>query len=122
LIYRDGNWSVFAPAEFEVPGWLILQLRRHAEGAKGMSDEEASSFGPVLARVAAAVEEVAAAERVYTVAFGENSAHWHVLLAARGAQVPPEQRGPNLLANWQELVDPDRAHSVATDLRKLLAG
>lgn len=120
-VYRDELWSVYLAPEFAVPGCLVIQLRRHAEGAMGMSDGEAASFGPLLVRVTAAVKEAAHAEKVYVAAFGDLYAHWHVLIAARGPDAAPEHRGPSLLSRVRELADPEGARLVAARVREILA-
>ena len=39
----------------EVPGWVVLALRRHALEATGMTTEEAMGFGPAVVELTAAI-------------------------------------------------------------------
>ena len=112
-VHRDDMFAAGVFPGFDVPGWLFLALRRHAEGPMGMGPGEAAAFGPVLVDLTARLQRVTGAERVYVVAYGELFPHWHCLLSPRGADVPPEQRGPSLFLRRAELVDPDAAAEVA---------
>jgi len=94
--------------------------RFFAESA-GLTSEEATSFGPVLARLSSALRDVCGAETVYTIALGDNSMHFHTLLIPRAADAPPELRGPGLLAKAPELVNHDEAHRIADLLRSRVA-
>lgn len=96
---QDEHWSVGVYPTFEVPGWVVVQLRRHALGLDEMTADELTSLGPMLARVTRAIVAETKAERVYLLSFGEAVRHVHVLLMPRGPAVPSEHRGAALYAN-----------------------
>ena len=97
IIYRDNNWSCEIADGYDVPGWFILRLRRHAEGWSGPTAEELSDFGPISQKVATAIQKATGATGVYFMSFGENYPHFHFLLMARDADLPPESRGAAIL-------------------------
>ena len=113
-VLRTDLWSAGAGPGFEVPGWLFLQLRRHAEGPMGMDDAEAAELGPLLSRLSAGIQAATGAERVYAVAFGEVFPHFHVLLLPRMPFAPADETGPALLLKRADLCDPAAAAEVAT--------
>lgn len=115
-VLRSDLWSAGIGPGFEVPGWLFLQLRRHAEGPMGMDDAEAAELGPLLSRLSAGIQAATGAERVYTVAFGEVYPHFHMLLLPRMPFAPAEETGPALLLRRAELCDPAAAAETATQV------
>jgi diadenosine tetraphosphate (Ap4A) HIT family hydrolase len=119
--YQDETWVAGILAGLEVPGWIVLALRRHAEETAPLSELEAANLGPAIRRLSAAVEDVTDAERVYLQAYGEKERHWHLLISARGTEIPPEHRHVSLFAHRQEYVDVAAAHQVLDRLRTALA-
>lgn len=117
IIFRDELWSAEVVPGFEVPGWIVLRTRRHAERITGLNDEELAALGHHARDVVAAVTEVTNAEATYMVAFGEAFPHFHMLITPRGAQVPPERRGGDIMKLKGEESDPVRAREVATAIR-----
>jgi hypothetical protein len=112
-ILRTELWSACVADGFEIPGWIFLELRRHAEGPMAMDGAEASELGPLLVQLTAGVERATQAEKVYVLAFGELFAHFHFVLAPRMPFSPPELTGPNLFLNRDQLVDRDAAAETA---------
>ena len=115
-IYQDSLWSVGPMAT--APGWLILQVRRHAEGVTALNEQELATLGPLLARVAGALQRVTGAERIYQQAYGENSPHYHIAMIPRGSDIPAEHRGPALLMHLSDYDgQSERAETIAETLR-----
>jgi diadenosine tetraphosphate (Ap4A) HIT family hydrolase len=102
------------------PGWLTIQLRRHAEGLQFLTEDELVSFGPIAAKVIVAIQDVMGAERVYMIQLGETFRHFHVLFAPRNADTPIEHRGAALFVNRREYRNPARATAVAKSIRARL--
>ena len=119
-VLRTDHWSACVAEGFEAPGWLFLELRRHAEGPMSMEAEEAAELGPLIPRLSSAVEEVTGAARVDVLAFGELFPHFHVLLAPRLPGDPPELRGPGLFQHRGDLIDADAAGEVAARIRDVV--
>lgn len=118
-LYEDDFWSLRALDG--PPGWAVLWLRRHAEDITELTAEELASIGPVLARVCGGIRDAAEVDRVYINVFGETNRHLHIVLVARGEEIPPEYRGPAMLANMGELpTDDARAAEVARTLQRSL--
>jgi diadenosine tetraphosphate (Ap4A) HIT family hydrolase len=96
-IWQDDQWLLrHARHPYGLPGWLTLYAKRHVAGIAHFSDEEATSFGPVLRRLEAELERVTGALRIYTVAMGESAPHFHGHLVPRYAGLPPEEATWNL--------------------------
>jgi diadenosine tetraphosphate (Ap4A) HIT family hydrolase len=117
---EDAHWRVGPHMAAQVPGWVVVYLRRHAPGLADMAGDELESMGPTLAATAAAIEKEAAAERVYMVSFGENHRHVHVVLFPRGAGVPLEHRSSALHVNQKLYADPAEAARVGARIRDAL--
>lgn len=122
VVYRDEDWSCEVADGYEVPGWFILRLRRHAEGWGGPSPEELTGLGPISQQLATAIQSVTGASNVYFMSFGENYPHFHFLVIARDADLPPESRGAAILGLRAAGRDLDEALIVGERVRDALAG
>lgn len=121
IVFRDELWAAEVVAGYEVPGWVILRARRHAERLVGLSSGELDVFAYRLRDLVAAVSEVMAAPTTYQLVFGENYKHFHVLVAARGEDVPVDRRGGDLLKLRTESADPVAARQRVPALRDAYA-
>ena len=122
IIYRDEIWSCEIADGYDVPGWFILRLRRHAEGWSGPTAGELADFGPISQQLATAIQSATGATSVYFMSFGENYPHFHFLVIARDAELPPESRGPAVLGLRTESRDLEAALTVGDRVRNALAG
>ncbi len=122
VAYRDDTWSCEVADGYDVPGWFILRLRRHAEGWSGPTPAELADFGPLSQRIAAAIQDVTGAPTVYFMSFGENYPHFHFLVIARDAELAPERRGAGILTLRTEHSDRDASLAVASRVRDALIG
>ena len=120
VVFRDDTWSCEVADDYDVPGWFILRLRRHAEGWSGATAAELAGFGPFSQRVAAAIQEVTGAPTVYFMSFGENYPHFHFLVIARDAELPTERRGAGILTLLAEHRDLGASLAVASRVRDAL--
>lgn len=121
IVYRDDNWSCEVAEGYDVPGWFILRLRRHAEGWGGPTAEELAGFGPVSQKLAAAIQSATGASGVYFMSFGENYPHFHFLVIARDAELPVESRGAAILGLRATARDLDESLAVGARVRDALA-
>ena len=117
VVFRDDTWSCEAAAGYDVPGWFILRLRRHAEGWSGPTAEELAGFGSISQRLVAAITEATDSTGAYFMSFGENYPHFHFLVTARPADLAPEYKSANILGLRAELADREAALKVAADVR-----
>jgi len=122
IIFRDANWSCEIADGYDVPGWFMLRLRRHAEGWAGPTAEEIADFGAISQRLATAIEAATGATNVYFMSFGENYPHFHFLVIARDADLPPESRGAAVLGLRAEGRDLHAALDLGGRVRDALAG
>ena len=115
-VVETEHWRAGVFPGFDVPGWLFLGMRRHAEGPMAMDGDEAATYGPTVARLTGAVQEATGAPRVYVIAYGELYPHWHCLVSPRGEDVPPDQRGPALFTARGALADAEGSASMAAEI------
>jgi len=117
-VYQDERW--IAHGMMNIPGWVTVSTRRHAEGLFGLSDEEASSMGRVANLIAQAQQEICSAERVYVIGHGEapGALHWHFVLIPRSPEIPPAARAVAIMANIHYLQNPEEADRVAAAIRE----
>jgi diadenosine tetraphosphate (Ap4A) HIT family hydrolase len=121
VVYRDADWSCEIAEGYDVPGWFILRLRRHAEGWAEPTAGELAGFGPVAQRVSAAIQSATSATGVYFMSFGENYPHFHFLVIAREADLPAESKGAAILARRVDGRDLDASLAVGERVRSALA-
>jgi diadenosine tetraphosphate (Ap4A) HIT family hydrolase len=80
-VWEDDLWRLSVVLHGPVPGFAHLEPKRHIPYLTDLDGAEASTFGPVLARVSSALREAAAADKTYAYVFGDHVAHLHVNLA-----------------------------------------
>lgn len=92
LIHRQGPWLLrHHPLPAPLPGWLLLDSRRHLGGPADFDPDEAAAFGPMLQRASALVRQLSGCDRVYAIAFGEGARHLHLHLIPRHAGDPDSE-------------------------------
>ncbi|ODU05469.1 MAG: hypothetical protein ABS81_07560 [Pseudonocardia sp. SCN 72-86] len=109
IVFRDDLWACEVVPGFDVPGWFVLRVRRHAERIGALSDAELDTYGRRTRDLVAAVTEVVGAPTTYVLTFGEANPHFHCLVAARGDDVPPERRMAAILGLRADRLDPAAA-------------
>ncbi|MEO8247430.1 MAG: HIT family protein [Chloroflexota bacterium] len=80
-VWRDAHWRLSMSIESYTPGFGYLEPLRHIPHVEDLDGEEASTFGPTLARVCGALKAATDAERVWVYVFGGGIPHLHVHLA-----------------------------------------
>ncbi len=121
VVFRDEHWAAEIVTGYEVPGWVILRVRRHAERITGLDDEELGGLAHRARDLTAAVAEVMGAPATYLLVFGENYPHFHVLVAPRGEDVPLDRRAGDILRLRAEWADPVAARQLVPALRNAYA-
>ena len=117
VVFRDPLWAAEIVPGYDVPGWFILRARRHAERITGLDEEELASYGRRARDLVAAVTEVTGAPATYQLVFGENYPHFHVLVAARGDDVPADLRAGNILSLRADRADRAAAGKLVPAVR-----
>ncbi len=120
VVYRDADWGCEVAEGYDVPGWYVLRVRRHAEGWPALTTSEATAFGIVSQRVTRAIQAATGASNVYFLSFGENYSHLHFLLIARPPGLPPELRGAAILSLRAEHRDQPAALASAAAVRQAI--
>lgn len=86
-IARGPHWLLrHHPDPAPLPGWLLLDARRHLEGPLAFRPEEASGWGGAVQAASRLVQQLTGCERVYAIAFGEGAQHLHLHLIPRHLQ------------------------------------
>lgn len=81
ILWEDDYW--IGGALLDVPGWIMVMTKRHAEGIWSLSDEEAVRFGPMMRDIAGVLKDVTGAERIHYAAMGEVAPHYHNAIMPR---------------------------------------
>lgn len=119
VVFRDSLWSGEVVPGYDVPGWFVLRVRRHAERITGLDEAELASFARRARDLVAAVTEVTGAPATYLMVFGENHPHFHALITARDAHVPADRRNGNILRLREDHADPDAAARLVPAVRRV---
>jgi diadenosine tetraphosphate (Ap4A) HIT family hydrolase len=117
IVFRDADWAAEVVPGYEVPGWFVLRARRHAEGIAALDDHEADGFGRRARDLMTAIGQVTGARTTYLMGFGEKYRHFHVLITARGDDIPADRRGADIVQLRTERSDLDNSLRVAADVR-----
>jgi diadenosine tetraphosphate (Ap4A) HIT family hydrolase len=96
-VFCDDGWAAGVVPGYDVPGWFVLRVRRHAEGLEGLTGTELAAFGRRARDLTAAVRTVTSAAATYLMVFGEANPHFHALITPRTADVPAEMRTGDIL-------------------------
>jgi diadenosine tetraphosphate (Ap4A) HIT family hydrolase len=107
LVWEDDRWRLTTSRRASVVGFSYLEPKRHIPYLADLDGDEATTFGPTLARVTRLLRDVTGAEFVWALVFGEHVPHLHVNLA-------PRRRGDALLED-PVLVDPAVAKPSRAD-------
>jgi diadenosine tetraphosphate (Ap4A) HIT family hydrolase len=121
VVFRDDLWAAEVVPGYEVPGWLFLRARRHAELLTGLDPDELATLGFRARDLVAAMAEVTGAPATYVLSFGENYRHFHALVAARGEDVPADRRSGEILKLRGERADRAAALGLVPALRSAYA-
>lgn len=116
-VFRDENWAAGIVPGYQVPGWIVLRVRRHAENIDALSEAELATLGRRARDLVAAVRRVTGAEAVYYMVFGEAYPHYHALITPRGADVPPAERTGAILPRRLDHADLAAATALIPDIR-----
>jgi diadenosine tetraphosphate (Ap4A) HIT family hydrolase len=116
-VFSDDRWAAGVLDGYEVPGWIVLRVRRHAEGLEGLDAEDLRTFAVRARDLSKAIQEVTGAERTYLMMFGEAHPHTHALLVPRAPDTPLDRRSGQILRLRDEARDPDRCRLLVPLLR-----
>ncbi|HEX6869454.1 MAG TPA: hypothetical protein VF163_00015 [Micromonosporaceae bacterium] len=117
VVWRDDLFACEITPGFEVPGWIVVRVRRHVIGWPGLNDAELANVGRRISDTVAASAEIAAAQKVYVLTFGEANPHFHALVAPRGEEVPPQLRTARILDRLATDIDIPAAQALVPALR-----
>jgi diadenosine tetraphosphate (Ap4A) HIT family hydrolase len=88
-ISRSPLWILrHHPDPAPLPGWLLLDARRHMAGPIAFTAEEAAAWGGAVQQASQLVQKLTGCDRVYAIAFGEGARHLHLHLIPRCGSEP----------------------------------
>ena len=114
---EDAGWAAGVVPGYDVPGWFVLRIRRHAEGLEGLTAGELAAFGRRARDLTAAVRTVTGAAATYLMVFGEANPHFHALITPRTADVPLDMRTGDILKLRLGHADMDGAMAMVPVVR-----
>jgi diadenosine tetraphosphate (Ap4A) HIT family hydrolase len=117
VVFADDDWSAGVIAGYDVPGWVVLRLRRHAEGFGQLTEAELAQFGRRARDTVAAVRTVTGAAATYLIIFGEANPHLHALITPRTADIAEDRRLGDILKLRTERNDAQAARALVPALR-----
>ncbi len=81
----------------DVPGYLVLRFRESVRNLSETSPEVLSQFGPILARLEAAIATATKSDHVYIARFSEAiaSVHFHLFPRTSGLRIQFVEEGHN---------------------------
>ncbi len=115
IILDEGPWTATLMAN--VPGWVQLATKEHVEGPWSLGDEAAASFGPAVARIAAALKRETGADRVHLVYLGQNALHFHVGFFPRQPGQEALLETGRMVEEMTNTADPEKAQALGGALR-----
>ncbi|MFE5597310.1 HIT family protein [Streptomyces sp. NPDC056549] len=125
LVYEDGDHVAFLDRWPTLPGKVLVAPKAHVENVvSGFSEDGYMRMMRAVRRVALAVEEVLAPERVYLLSLGSRQGnphvHWHIAALPHG--VPYEQQQFHALMAEHGVADvtPAETARIAAKLRRCL--
>jgi diadenosine tetraphosphate (Ap4A) HIT family hydrolase len=119
-VWQDDLWRLSVVRRGPVAGFAHLEPHRHIPHVTDLDGAEATTFGPVLARVTAALRAAAEAELTYAYVFGERVPHLHVNLAPH-TDGDALVGGPGLVRPGAAEVPRETHDAVAGAVRQALA-
>jgi hypothetical protein len=119
VVWRDDHWEV--RAGFERPGLPIvagLNSRAHIT-LRTMPNDLAATLGPMIRRLAMAIERIDSVARCHFNRWGDGSAHFHMWFLARPLGMM-QLRGA-MIAAWDELLPRVPDDELAANIRTVAA-
>lgn len=95
-VWEDQHWTVHPPVGGSLPGTVWAASREHVDSFADLSPGAQAGFGPLCARIDAALMARGDVGRVHLYRWGDGGAHFHVwfiprplgMLEASGAMLP----------------------------------
>jgi diadenosine tetraphosphate (Ap4A) HIT family hydrolase len=125
-ILRTPAWDIAHCDGTDLPGWLVLVVRRHITTLADLSADEAAELGPLIQHVSEAVQQTVGCPKTYLVQFADHPDHPHVHLHVipRAADLPSDRRGPAVFKHLgvpaDRVVPTEHRNGIAASVRDRL--
>ncbi|MBY0548001.1 MAG: HIT domain-containing protein [Candidatus Obscuribacterales bacterium] len=121
LVFQDENWRIRHSGETNIPGYFILESKRHILDLSEASVEECRSYGPTLKNIMDAVRRTTDCSRVYTFSLAEMVPHYHLHIIPRTEYLPRAYRGRGIMSYpLQPAADAGVVELVCQRVRRLM--
>lgn len=115
-IWRDELWHVGSPPAFGIPFWAGLAPNEHVR-LHEMGPELLASMGPVVQRLARAIQELEPVARTHFSRWGDGSAHFH--MAFMGRPLGMMQARGYMLPVWDDVLPPGDPELIKASQRQV---
>jgi diadenosine tetraphosphate (Ap4A) HIT family hydrolase len=123
-IHVEGGWRVAHANTTSLRGWLLIIPLRHVTRLADLDPAEAATFGPLLCRVSAAIQDVVGCPKTYVLQFAEAVPHVHFHVVPRMPDFRSEDVGPGafrfLQAEERDRVSQQEMDQAAAEIRPRL--
>jgi diadenosine tetraphosphate (Ap4A) HIT family hydrolase len=117
---RDDLWILrHHPDPAPLPGWLLMDARRHLGGPLEFLPQEAADWGASVQAASRLVQELTGCARVYAIAFGEGARHLHLHLIPRFDHDPTSEAW-RVADLYRAVEDGSRAPATAEEVSALV--
>ncbi|MEU7516985.1 HIT family protein [Streptomyces sp. NPDC042898] len=125
VVYEDADHVAFLDRWPTLPGKVLVAPKAHVEHAvSGFTEDGYVRMMQTVRRVALAVEEVLAPERVYLLSLGSQQGnahvHWHVAALPAGVPYDQQQFHALMAEHGVAEVPPAETVRIAAELRRCL--
>lgn len=121
LVFQDEHWRVRHSSETNIPGYFILESKRHFLDLSEASLAECQTYGPTLKNIMDAVRRTTDCSRVYTFSLAEMVPHYHLHIIPRTEYLPRTYRGRGIMSYpLQPAADAGVVDLVCQRVRKLM--
>lgn len=105
IVYQNDYWAFFLRAQpLLVPGQGFIVLKRHCERLGDLTGAEVQALGPIMQRVAHALDLVLQPARVHFGLYGEAVQHLHLHVLPRMPAMPAGNIPITFLGVWYDVL------------------
>ncbi|MBX9687591.1 MAG: HIT domain-containing protein [Candidatus Obscuribacterales bacterium] len=98
LIFDSPHWRVRHSEETKIPGYCILESKRHFLDLSYAAPEELADYGLILSALMKVQHQVLKIERIYTFSLAEAVPHYHLHVIPRAAEFPRAFKGRGIMS------------------------
>lgn len=98
IVFENEHWIVRHSNETNIPGYVLIEARRHFLDMSHATTRESATYGALLAHTMSAVRRVVPdCERIYTFSLAEAVPHYHLHVIPRRDDFPRAYKGRGIM-------------------------